>query len=566
MATQVSSQVNKSYPIMKLTNISKSFPGVQAVDKVSLEINSGEILAVLGENGAGKSTLMKIFSGIHQPETGSIHINLNWFLRKENMPQGLMPFRIFNPNKAIQIGIGMVYQHFKLVEPLSVRDNIMLGNEITKGRTNIIDYAKADSEIKKLGDDYGMPIDPDAIIEELSVGIKQRVEILKQLYREAQLLILDEPTAVLTPDEVKELFITMRELKASGKSIIFISHKLKEPLTIADRIIVMRNGQIIGETTPAESSETSLAEMMVGRRVLLQLDRSDVQPGNAILEIENLVVQNQHGFNAIDEVSFRIREHEIVGIAGVQGNGQTELIDALMGLRKDISGSIKYYKSKERDDPEELADKTTLQILEKGIAYIPEDRSTQGLIHEFPLHDNTWLGLQSRPIVAEDYLGEKEEKTEKTKFSLKNFLLPSDLLKRFASKVIKDYDVMAPDIFVTLKNLSGGNQQKVILGREFAKNPRLIIASQPTRGVDIGVTERVRNALLKMRDKGTGVLLVSSDLDEILSLSDFILVLYEGKIVGRGAIKDFTTVEISQLMTGGSLESSKQKTQAKAEA
>ncbi|MHA2030537.1 MAG: ABC transporter ATP-binding protein [Candidatus Hodarchaeales archaeon] len=566
MATQVSSQVNKSYPIMKLTNISKSFPGVQAVDKVSLEINSGEILAVLGENGAGKSTLMKIFSGIHQPETGSIHINLNWFLRKENMPQGLMPFRIFNPNKAIQIGIGMVYQHFKLVEPLSVRDNIMLGNEITKGRTNIIDYAKADSEIKKLGDDYGMPIDPDAIIEELPVGIKQRVEILKQLYREAQLLILDEPTAVLTPDEVKELFITMRELKAAGKSIIFISHKLKEPLTIADRIIVMRNGAIIGETTPVESSETDLAEMMVGRRVLLQLERSDVQPGNAILEVKNLVVKNQHAYNAIDDVSFRIREHEIVGIAGVQGNGQTELIDTLMGLRKEITGSIKYYKSKERDDPEELVGKTTLQILEKGIAYIPEDRSTQGLIHEFPLHDNTWLGLQSRPIVAEDYLGGKIEKTEKTKFSLKNFLLPSDLLKRFASKVIKDYDVMAPDIFVTLKNLSGGNQQKVILGREFAKNPRLIIASQPTRGVDIGVTERVRNALLKMRDKGTGVLLVSSDLDEVLSLSDFILVLYEGKIVGRGAIKDFTTVEISQLMTGGSLESSKQKIQAKAEA
>ncbi|MHA1983731.1 MAG: ABC transporter ATP-binding protein, partial [Candidatus Hodarchaeales archaeon] len=336
MASQVTSQDNKSYPILKLTNISKSFPGVQAVDKVSLEINSGEILAVLGENGAGKSTLMKVFSGIHQPETGSIHVNLNWFLRKEDSTHRLLPFRIFNPSKAIQIGIGMVYQHFKLVEPLSVRDNIMLGNEITRGRTNIIDYAKADNEIKKLGDDYGLPIDPEAIIEELPVGIKQRVEILKQLYRESQLLILDEPTAVLTPDEVEELFITMRELKAAGKSIIFISHKLKEPLAIADRIIVMRNGKIIGETTPSESSETSLAEMMVGRRVLLQLERSDIQPGNAILEVKNLVVKNQHTYNAIDDISFRIRENEIVGIAGVQGNGQTELIDALMGLRKEI--------------------------------------------------------------------------------------------------------------------------------------------------------------------------------------------------------------------------------------
>ncbi|OLS24538.1 MAG: Ribose import ATP-binding protein RbsA [Candidatus Heimdallarchaeota archaeon LC_3] len=562
MANQVSSQDNKSYPIMKLTNISKTFTGIKAVDEVSLEINSGEILAVLGENGAGKSTLMKILSGIHQPEKGSIHINLNWFLRKQNMPQGLMPFRIFNPNKAIQIGIGMVYQHFKLIEPLTVRDNIMLGNEITIGRTNIIDYVQADRDIENLGKTYGMPINPETIIEELSVGIKQRVEILKQLYREAQLLILDEPTAVLTPAEVEELFNTMRELKAAGKSIIFISHKLKEPLNIADRIIVMRKGKIIGETKPSDATEVSLAEMMVGRRVLMQLERSDVHPGKSILEVENLTIKNQHGFNAIDNISFEIRENEIVGIAGVQGNGQTELIDGLMGLRKDLSGSIKYYQSKGRDTAEELANKSTLQILEKGIAYIPEDRSKQGLIHEFPIHDNTWLGLQSQPIIAEEYLGEKKESA---KFSLKNFLIPSKLLKRFAIKVIEDFDVMTPDIYVTLKNLSGGNQQKVILGREFAKNPRLIIASQPTRGVDVGVTEKVRNALLKMRDQGTGVLLVSSDLDEILSLSDYILVLYEGQIVGRGPIKDFTTLEISQLMTGGSLGSPKQTTQKQVE-
>ncbi|MHA2363062.1 MAG: ABC transporter ATP-binding protein [Candidatus Hodarchaeales archaeon] len=595
MVSQSASHLNESYPILKLTNITRAFPGVVANDNVSLEINKSEIIAILGENGAGKSTLMKILSGIHQPDAGKIELNLDWFLKKQTEETDLITFQVSNPRKAIQIGIGMVYQHFKLVETMSVRDNIMLGKEFTIKGTSILNYKLADGEIKKLGEQYSMPIDPQAIIEEMPVGFRQRVEILKQLFREAQLLILDEPTAVLTPSEVEELFITIKELKKSGKSIIFISHKLKESLAIADRIIVMRNGKIIGETDPANATEASLAEMMVGRRVLLQLERRDVQPGNPILEINNLTIKDIHlhetsiktadkiDRNVVKNASFQVRENEIVGIAGVQGNGQTELIEALMGLRRDLTGSIKYYPEKGSSINDELVGTSTLKILEKGIAYIPEDRSTQGLIKEFPVYENTWLGLQTKPERAEKYLSQNEsvqiEESKKEtevpnqrtnvimslfrsigKFFHKIATLPITLMKSFANKVVHDFDVMTPNIYVALKNLSGGNQQKVILGREFAKNPRLIIASQPTRGVDIGVTEKVRNALLKMRDEGTGVLLVSSDLDEVLSLSDYILVLYEGIIVGQGNIKDITTQEISQLMTGAVSKSTSQST------
>lgn len=570
MSTQTAQSSKKNYPILKLNEISKAFPGVLANDNLSLEINKGEILAILGENGAGKSTLMKILAGIHQPDAGSIELALNWFSDSQEKTPNLEKYKIDNPRKAIQIGIGMVYQHFKLVETLSVRDNIILGKEFTKWRTPIIAQNFADQEITKLGKLYGMPIDPKAKIEDLSVGLRQRVEILKQLFRDAQLLIFDEPTAVLSPSEVDKLFETMRELKAAGKTIIFISHKLKEPLTIADRIIVMRGGKIIGETIPSESTEASLAEMLVGRKILMQMERKEISTGNIVLKVKNLTAKNLvigqsessslsgEDRNVIEDISFDVKEHQIVGIAGVQGNGQTELIESLMGLRKGVKGSIKYFSKSDLNTGEEFVGKSTLKILEKAIAYIPEDRSKQGIIHEFPIYDNAWLGLLTQREKAMNYLEdtEKQKNKSKTSFLLK-YILPQRLMKKFTQKVLKDFDVSTPSIDVAIRNLSGGNQQKVILGREFSKNPRLIIASQPTRGVDIGVTERVRNALITMRNQGTGILLISSDLDEILALSDHIMIFYEGKIVGQGAITDLSTLEISQLMVGGTRTSTK---------
>ena len=562
MVTQVSSLSDQDLTILRLKGITKIFPGVVANEDLTLDINKGEILAILGENGAGKSTLMKILSGIYQPDQGIIELDLNWFDKRQET--GLREVSIDNPRKAIQIGIGMVYQHFKLVERLSVCDNITLGKEITYKGTPVINQTLAEQQIMSMGKKYGIPIDPKAIVEDLPVGLKQKVEILKQLYRNSQLLILDEPTAVLSPDETEDLFKTMRELKASGKSIIFISHKLKEPLEIADRIVVMRNGKIIGETLPSEATEASLAEMLVGRKVLIQMNRKELAIGKTIMDISNLSVQDirysDENINedllidALKNVNISIKEHQIVGIAGVQGNGQTELIESIMGLRKVHSGSIKFYPQSDSEKFIELVGKSTISILEQSIAYIPEDRSQQGIIHEFKINDNTWLGLQTQPEKASNYLGEESE--DEGTFSYKKILIPRKLKNKFSEKVISDFDVAASSTYMKIKNLSGGNQQKVILGREFAKNPRLIIASQPTRGVDIGVTERVRNLLLEMREGGTGILLISSDLDEILALSDYIYILYEGNIVGEGAIKDLTLDKISQLMTGGSYKSS----------
>ncbi|MFW9928161.1 MAG: ABC transporter ATP-binding protein [Candidatus Thorarchaeota archaeon] len=550
-------ELNQKNTILQLKNISKAFPGVQANDNINLKIYQGEILAILGENGAGKSTLMKILSGLYQPDSGTILIDSDWFQGKETT-NNLIEFRITNPRVSLNIGIGMVHQHFKLVETMSVVENIVLGKEFTYGVTPFLNKKVANREITTLGQRYGLPINPEAIIEDLPVGIRQRVEILRQLYRQAQLLILDEPTAVLTPDEVKELFKTIRELKSSGKTVIFISHKLKEPIAIADRIVVMRKGQIIGEVLPMEATEESLAEMMVGRRILLRMQRKEIARGNPVLKLENFSIKDLRFKKSktidsdlesrfiVNKATFQIHEHEIVGIAGVQGNGQTELVEGLFSLRPGVSGSAKYSSGKTDKKEIELVGKSTLKILEEGIAYIPEDRSTQGLIQEFPVYENTWLSYPTQPDRAESYLGERKTVSFKDKL-----LYPISLIKDFAGKVVKDYDIATPNIYVLLKNLSGGNQQKVILGREFAKNPRLIIASQPTRGVDIGVTEKVRNTLLAMRDQGAGILLVSSDLDEVLALSDYILVMYEGSIVGQGPIEEFPLKRISHLMTTG---------------
>ena len=546
--------------ILRVNNISKEFPGVRANDSITFDIYSGEILAVLGENGAGKSTLMKILSGLYKPDRGSLLFDVDWFknLQIDSTNKKLEEIHFSSPNESINLGIGMVHQHFNLVENMSVMENIMLGKEFTKSfmHISLLDKELAKNEIRALSKRYGLEIDPTSIIEELPIGLKQRTEILKQLFRDAKLFIFDEPTAVLTPTEVDELFKTMHELKNSGKTIIFISHKLKESLAISDRILVMRGGKLVGETFPEQATQESLAEMMVGRRVLLRMTRREIKPGSDVLKVSNLFVKDKNGRFVVNDVSFNVHENEIVGVAGVQGNGQTELLDAIMGLinKNDIEGSISYFMDSSGVNVTELVGKPTLDILKEGLAYIPEDRSTQGLIGEFQVNENSWLGgFLSQPSRAYKYLVDgtpkKRDKDVPEKFY--RFLLPKNLMNAFADKITHDMDVATPDLKTTIKNLSGGNQQKVILGREFAKNPRLIIASQPTRGVDIGVTERVRNALIDMRNSGCGIFLISSDLDEVLSLSDYLLVMYEGKIVGAGSINDFSVEKLSKLMTMG---------------
>ena len=552
--------------ILKIEHISKSFPGVLALNDVSINIKKGEILAILGENGAGKSTLMKILSGLYQYDKGKISIDKSWF-ENDSSTNNLSEIQFSEPLDAIKLGIGQVYQHFQLVGPFSVGENITLGKEYTRNKVKLgpinislnplIDEKETNAKIEELSKKFGLPIDPTILVEDLPIGLKQRTEILKQLYREAELLILDEPTAVLTPTEVDELFKTMRSLKESGKSIIFISHKLKESLEIADRIVVLRKGEVVGETTPGTISEKELAEMLVGRRLLSTLERKDLEIGKAILSVSNLHLslnQNEkneknekneenEGFHKyiLKDINFKIHQNQIVGVVGVQGNGQSELLDCLVGMKKPTSGNIKLNLNEEVD----LIDFSTLDILTSSVAYIPEDRNIQGLILDFNLSENSWLAFHGYSALT------KINYIETNQNFFQKLLLPLKKMKTIAINIVKNYEVKTPSIFSSMRNLSGGNQQKVLIGREFAKNPDLIIAAEPTRGVDIGVMEKVHLELIQKRDNGSGILLVSSDLDEIFKLSDYILIMYEGQIVGQGKLSDMNLDHISQLMTFG---------------
>ncbi len=538
---------NSQDVIVKLDRISKRFGSVQALDNVSVEIRKGEILALLGENGAGKSTLMKILSGLYQPDHGKIFMNKNWFSHAEDKEDklilghgegGFLHIKIPNPREGMLLGIGMVYQHFQLVEPLTVAENITLGNEIA-GKV-FIDRRKTYETIQQLGERYGMQIDPEQKVEDLPVGLKQRVEILKQLYRKADLLILDEPTAVLTPLEVKELFETMRELKRDGKSMIFISHKLKEPLEIADRIVVMRKGKVVGETTPTETDEQELANLVVGKEVGSQLERPPAKEQRDLLIVENLTLEHPDSEKPlIDNVSFTVKTHEILGVAGVEGNGQTELIDLLVGLRKASDGKIIFHPSEHESI--DFIQCSTDKILTSGVAYIPEDRATQGLVKEFSIMENVWLAFHSDPKPVNNGQVKPTEKV----------FLPIRIMKSIAKKVVDTFNVKASSINQQVKDLSGGNQQKVILGREFAKKPQLVIASQPTRGVDIGVMEQVHTNLINLRNRDAGILLVSADLDEVLKLSDRLVIMYEGKIVGEMKRDEVNIERLSRLMISG---------------
>jgi len=498
-------------PVLELFKITKRFPGVLANDHISLRLEKGEILALLGENGAGKTTLMNILYGLYSPDEGTIKVN-----QKE--------ISISNPRDAIDNGIGMVHQHFMLVPVLSVTENVMLGNEFTKSGV-FLDKQKAAKRIREISDQFNLNINPDAIVEDLPVGLQQRVEIIKILFRNAEILIMDEPSAVLTPQEVDELFKIMHNLVDQGKSIIFITHKLKEVMECADRIMVIRSGKVVGEATPQTADTMKLASMMVGRPVELNVQKEKSKPSEIILDVNDLSIVDKNKKVVVNKVSFDVRAGEILGIAGVQGNGQTELVCALTGLLKSISGSVKILGKN-------LTNSSPRKITETGVAHIPEDRQKDGLVLPFPVHDNLVLNTYYYPPYA------------------KGILIQPDEIKENAKKLVSDFDIRTPGITAETSGLSGGNQQKVIVAREFSRPIRLLIASQPTRGLDVGSIEYIHRRMIEKRDKGTAILLVSTELDEVMQLSDRIAVMYRGEIITIVDSDMVTKEELGLLMAG----------------
>jgi simple sugar transport system ATP-binding protein len=496
--------------VLEARNVTKTFPGVIANKDVSLKLYRGEVLALLGENGAGKTTLMNILYGLYHQDSGEI------LVRGE-------PVRISGPSDSIRRGIGMVHQHFMLVPVFTVAENIMLGAETVKGLS--LDIATVRRRIRELAGQYNLDVDPDAYVKDLSVGQQQRVEIVKALYRNADILILDEPTAVLTPQEADDLFAVIRTLQAQGTSVIFISHKLKEVLAISDRIMVLRRGQAVGETTPQAATERSLAEMMVGRSVLLEVEKQPAQPGRVVLELRGLCAEDERGQQVVNEVSLEVRAGEIVGIAGVQGNGQTELVEAITGLRAARAGQVLI-------DGADFTNAVPRKITEAGAAHIPEDRQEDGLVLSYTIADNLVLNTY--------YLAPFANGVARNE----------DAINVHAEKLVKEYDVRTPSPFVPVGNLSGGNKQKVIIARELSRPIKLLIAAQPTRGVDVGSIEFIHKTIVGQRDAGAAVLVVSAELDEVMSLADRIAVMYHGQIVAVVPADQATREDLGLLMAG----------------
>ena len=497
-------------PVLETKNICKQFPGVVANDNVSMYLNKGEILAILGENGAGKTTLLNVIYGLYGQDSGDI------FIDGELSP-------INNPHDAIRAGIGMVHQHFMLVPVFSVLENIILGSEVTSGP--FLNKAKARKQIIELSNAYGLEVDPDAIIEDIPVGVQQRVEILKALYRHANILILDEPTAVLTPQETEDLFRIMRQLKERGVSIVFITHKLKEVLEIADRIIVMRRGKVVGETEPSITDQRNLANMMVGREVLLRVDKEPAEPKEVVFELNNITVKGTSALHTVHDVSLSVRAGEILGLAGVQGNGQTELVEAITGLRKADSGTVSLGGIN-------IPSVNPRPLVEAGMAHIPEDRHKHGLVLQYELTDNFVLCTYYQKPFSNGLIRNEKAIMENA----------VDLIARF--------DVRTPSPHLIAGNLSGGNQQKLIVARELSRPVKVVIANQPTRGLDVGSIEYIHRTLVEMRDRGVAVLLISAELDEIMGLSDRIAVMYRGQIVATVNAADTTREEMGLLMAG----------------
>jgi general nucleoside transport system ATP-binding protein len=496
--------------VIEMLNIRKEFPGIVANDNITLQLKKGEIHALLGENGAGKSTLMNVLFGLYQPEQGEIRVNGK-------------SVNITNPNIANELGIGMVHQHFMLIDTFTVTENIILGKETTTaGR---IDIKKAEKDVRDISERYGLAVDPNAKISDISVGMQQRVEILKTLYRGAEILIFDEPTAVLTPQEIKELIQIMKTLIKEGKSIILITHKLKEIMEVCDQCTVIRKGKGIGTVVVKETNPNELASLMVGREVTFKTDKTEAKPTQAVLEVQGLNVKDSRGVSVVNNLDLEVRAGEIVGIAGVDGNGQSELIEAITGLRKKESGLVKL-------NGKDIAKLSPRKITESGIGHIPQDRHKHGLVLDFPIGEN---------MVLQTYYQEPN-----SKFGVLNY---KNIYKK-AKSLISEFDVRTPSEFTLARALSGGNQQKAIIGREVDRNPDLLIAAQPTRGLDVGAIEYIHKRLIEQRDNGKAVLLVSFELDEIMNVSDRIAVIYEGAIVAVVDPKKTTEQELGLLMAG----------------
>ena len=496
---------------LEMLGICKAFPGVQANDHIDFRLEKGEIHALLGENGAGKTTLMNILYGLYHPDEGQIFLD-----GKE--------VKIHEASDAIRQGIGMVHQHFMLIPVFTVAENIMLGTETT--RNGFLDRETAARRIREFSHQFGLDVDPGAYVKDLPVGIQQRVEIVKALYRKADVLILDEPTAVLTPQEANDLFRVMRSLTAQGKSVIFITHKLKEVFAVADRITVLRDGRVAGTTTPALATESQLAAMMVGREVILTVEKAPQKVGDVVLKVENLQVMDERMYMCVAGLSLEVRAGEILGVAGVQGNGQTELVEAITGLRPALSGKIEILGH-------DTTTSTPRQIIESGVAHVPEDRQKHGLVMSYPLMDNLVLSTYYRPPFAHN-----------------GFLLQNKAIDENGRRLIAEFDVRAPSEYALAGTLSGGNQQKLIVAREFSRPSKLVIAAQPTRGLDVGSTEFIHQRLVKRRDSGCAILLISVELDEILALSDRIAVLYKGQIIDTLPADKATPEHLGLLMAG----------------
>lgn len=498
--------------VIEMLHITKEFPGIKANDDVTLQLRKGEIHALLGENGAGKSTLMSVLFGLYQPEKGTI--------KKEGRE-----VKINNPNDANALGIGMVHQHFKLVECFTVLDNIILGVEDT--RHGFLQKEAARKKVMQLSEKYGLRVDPDALVSDISVGMQQRVEILKMLYRDNDILIFDEPTAVLTPQEIEELMQIMRGFKEEGKSILFITHKLNEIMSVADRCTVLQKGRGIGTVEIAATSKEELSRMMVGRDVEFAVEKSPCKPGKTILDVQGLVIASKaHKNNAVKGVSFQVCAGEIVCVAGIEGNGQSELVYGLTGLEKVVSGSVKL-------NGKDITNASIRNRSKDGMSHIPEDRHKHGLVLDYTLADNLVLQRYWQP-----------------QFQNHGFIKKSEVLN-YADRLIQQYDVRSGQGVQTIaRSMSGGNQQKAIIAREVDKDPDLLVAVQPTRGLDVGAIEYIHKQIVAERDKGKAVLLISLELDEVMNLSDRILVMYEGEIVGEFDPHTTTVEELGLYMAG----------------
>lgn len=498
--------------VIEMLHITKEFPGIKANDDITLQLRKGEVHALLGENGAGKSTLMSVLFGLYQPEQGTI---------KKNGRE----VKVNNPNDANALGIGMVHQHFKLVECFTVLDNIILGVEPNK--MGFLQKAEARKKVIALSEKYGLRVDPDALVSDISVGMQQRVEILKMIYRDNEILIFDEPTAVLTPQEIDELMEIMRGFKAEGKSILFITHKLNEIMAVADRCTVLRKGKYMGTVDIAGTTKEELSRRMVGRDVQLQVDKQPARPGEVVLDVEHVTMAGKHHKkNSVTDVSFQVREGEIVCLAGIEGNGQTEFVYGLTGLEKLTDGRITLAGK-------EITHASIRQRSKDGMSHIPEDRHKYGLVLDYTLADNMVLQRYWQP-----------------EFQQHGFI-KKDAVREYSDRLIAQYDVRSGQGSVTVaRSMSGGNQQKAIIAREIDKDPRLLVAVQPTRGLDVGAIEYIHSQIVAERDKGKAVLLVSLELDEVMNLSDRILVMYEGEIVGEFDPKQTTVQELGLYMAG----------------